>query len=165
MSKFHENVAPVVMLALHRISENNQYPEVLFVRYKNEEKLTIPYVYLRSGEQPYRGGLRILNSSFELGINNVRLRCYYANRILKEEEDDSLAVYYALKLREEEVSLLSHFFENLDETRFQGYQWVSVEGGNLSEEIDESMHYCWEHLRFSVASNYGLKLKRRNKDG
>jgi hypothetical protein len=156
----HEKVHPVVALALHQKSDSEKMPRVLFVKYKDDAKFILPHDLVRTTEQPYKAVLRIGNTLFELGLEHVRVRCYYSNFVnLPSHDGQSLAVYYTLKLWTEEIELLDKVLSNLDDSRIYGYKWVSCDVADLDDEFDPEIAHSWKTLRKSVASNYGIKIR------
>lgn len=155
-----EKVNPLAVLALHQQFEDGEMPSVLFVKYKDSDKLILPWDVVRTTEQPDKAALRIGNTLFELGLDNVRVRCYYSNFIEPSEElGNSLAVYYTLKLWVEEIELLDRVLADLDDSKLYGYEWVSVGVDILSDKFNQQMIHCWRTIRRSVASNYGMKIE------
>lgn len=159
----HEKVHPLVVVMLHQMI--NGSPSVLFIKRREDDMWTLMHDHMRVREQPYGAGLRVINSTLDLGLKNVRLRCYFCNTIYGETEDDhTLAIYYTLKLREEEIKLLNKMLcDNMDTLRLKEYKWVSVREPKL-EELDEgfdsNMSYCWETMRKAIASNYGVRVSK-----
>jgi hypothetical protein len=155
----HKQVNPVVALALHR-KDGDEPPKVLFVRYKDHDKLILPWDMVRTTEQPYKAVLRIGNTLFELGLEHVRVRCYYSNFIdLPNEGGTALAVYYTLKLWIEEIELIDKVLSDLEDSKIYGFEWVDVHENDLGEEFDQEITHSWKTLRKSVASNYGIKIR------
>lgn len=155
-------VKPVVVLALHRQDAPDTDPKVLFVKYRDTDKFTLPFDVIRANEQPYKAVLRIGNSLFELGLEHVRVRCYYSNFITlpgdEAEKTVSLAVYYTLKLWNEEIELIDGISEDLKSTRLDGINWMPVTKAELPLDFDQQMSHSWETLRKAVGSNYGMKI-------
>ena len=156
----HQKVNPVVALALHRKNDDEKMPKVLFVKYKDHDKMILPWDLVRTTEQPYKAVLRIGNTLFELGLEHVRVRCYYSNFIdLPNAEGTALAVYYTLKLWQEEIELIDKVLSDLDDSKIYGFEWVEVDEAELGDRFDQEITHSWKTLRKSVASNYGIKIR------
>lgn len=155
----HKLVNPVVALALHR-QDGEESPKVLFVKYKDHDKFLLPWDLIRTTEQPYKAVLRIGNTLFELGLEHVRVRCYYSNFIeLPNSGGTALAVYYTLKLWTEEIELIDKVLSDLEDSKVYGFEWVDVQTEELGSGFDSEIVHSWKTIRKSVASNYGIKIR------
>lgn len=163
MAALHEKVHPLVVVMVHRML--NGSPSVLFIKQHEGDPWSLMHDHMRVKEQPYGAGLRVINNTLDLNLKNVRLRCYFCNTIYGDAEDEhTLAVYYTLKLRENEVNLLDSLIStSIDTMKIEDSKWVSVHEKKLEEldeEFDSKMSYCWETMRKAIASNYGVRISK-----
>lgn len=161
MKTIHEKVHPLAVVMVHRLVDD--HPCILFIK-QNKDGLWSPiFDHVRPKEQPYNAGLRALNNTLDLNLKNVRLRCYFANTIYGEiDTENTIAVYYTLKLRDDEVGLLDRMLDhNVESMKFDRFKWVSVHEPNIDGDVfDGRMAYCWETMRKAVASNYNVKVSK-----
>lgn len=156
----HKKVNPAVSLALHKQDKGERMPKVLFIKYKDHDGLLLPFDVIRATEQPYKAVMRIGNTLFELGLEHVRIRCYYTNFIeLPELEGNSMVVYYTLKLWKEEIELIDQVLSDLSDSKIYAFEWVPVDKQELGDKFDPQFFHAWKTLRKAVASNYGIKIR------
>jgi len=161
----YERMFPVVAMVLHRLIDDGEekFPHVLFVKYRgcDSGKFRLPFEVLRKNEQPHACAVRSVNTMFDLGNFRLKLRTYFSNRVDWEDDSCALVIYYTLKLMEYESEVIDFkLSEDLANMKIEDYKWVPVGTPYLRDdpEFHESCHFCWEALRHSVASNYGIKL-------
>lgn len=149
-----QTVFPVhLSIAMHQLIDGD--PCVLFVQSKNSPCLVIPSGQLMGREQPNKCGLRIINSTFGLGLVNARLRCYLMY-VSEAEEKSKVIVYHTLRMYEEECKQIESALAEGD--RFLTYRWVSaMKTESLGEEFENDIRRNWKTIRQCVSSNYNRK--------
>jgi hypothetical protein len=149
------SVFPVALsIAMHQLIDGD--PCILFIQNQSSAFLTMPTGYMMGKEQPNKTGLRIINSTFGLGLSNARLRCYLAY-LSDSDPEPKVILYHTLRMYDEECQQIEAALAD-NGKKFLAHRWVSVaKTDDLGADFDQDIRRNWKTIRQCVNSNYNKK--------